>query len=81
MLGTETLLLPDAAPKIDLVLDADGTPIGTIVGDKVLDDAGNVIGKVVEGEPVGLDGKRLGRIVTGLARMTPLIVSLKLPML
>ena len=72
MLGTETLLLPDAAPKIDLVLDADGTPIGTIVGDKVLDDAGNVIGKVVEGEPVGLDGKRLGRIVTGVSEDDPI---------
>ena len=62
-LGVELLREAAAIECIDIVLDANGKPLGRVVGDNVVDDKGNIIGNIIDGKAVGLDGKSLGRIV------------------
>ena len=66
-LGVELLREADVAELIDIVLDANGNPIGRVIGDNVVDSEGNVVGKIVDGKAVGLDGKPLGRIVENVS--------------
>lgn len=66
------LLEEDKPENIDLVLDANGKPIGRIVGDNVVDENGNIIGKVVNGKAVTFDGKPLGTIVENVDPNDPI---------
>lgn len=66
------LLEEDKPENIDLVLDANGKPIGKIVGDNVVDANGNIIGKVVNGKAVTFDGKPLGKIVENVDPNDPI---------
>ena len=66
-LGVELLREADVAELIDIVLDANGNPIGRVIGDNVVDSEGNIVGKIVDGKAVGLDGKPLGRIVENVS--------------
>jgi len=66
-LGVELLREADVAELIDIVLDANGNPVGRVIGDNVVDSKGNIVGKIVDGQTVGLDGKPLGRIVENVS--------------
>lgn len=66
------LLEEDKPENMDLVLDANGKPIGRIVGDNVVDADGNIIGKVVNGKAVTFDGKPLGKIVENVDPNDPI---------
>ena len=66
-LGVELLREAAAAELIDIVLDANGNPLGRVIGDNVVDDKGNIIGNIIDGKAVGLDGKSLGRIVENVS--------------
>lgn len=66
-LGVELLMEADTAEAIDIVLDANGNPVGRVIGDNVVDDEGNIIGKIIDGKAVGLDGKPLGTIVENVS--------------
>lgn len=70
--GVEILLTEDKPEPVDLVLDANGNPVGRIVGDNVVDSEGNIIGKVVDGKAVGFDGKPLGQIVKNVSADDPI---------
>lgn len=71
--GVELLFEKDEPEKIDLVLGADGKPIGRIIGDNVVDENGNIIGKVVNGQAVTFDGKPMGQIVTDVSADDPIL--------
>ena len=66
-LGVELLREAAAAELIDIVLDANGNPLGRVIGDNIVDDEGNIIGNIIDGKAVGLDGKSLGRIVENVS--------------
>ncbi len=68
-----SLLDPLPAETVDVVMDADGNPLGRIVGDNVVDPSGRIVGRIVDGQAVGLDGKVMGRVVRGLADDDPLL--------
>jgi Flp pilus assembly protein CpaB len=65
-LDATALSKPDPVEKVDVVMGADGKPLGKIVGDNVVDENGNIIGKVVDGKPVTFDGHALGTVVKGV---------------
>ncbi len=67
------LLDPPPTETADVVLDANGNPVGRIVGDNVVDAQGRIVGKVVDGKPVGFDGKELGRVMEKVAANDPLL--------
>lgn len=71
-LGVDLLLTEDKPEPIDLVLDADGKPVGRVVGDNIVDADGNIVGKVVNGKAVGFDGKPLGQIVENVSPDDPI---------
>lgn len=71
--GVEQLLIAEPTQKVDIVLDAEGKPVGRVIGDNVVDADGNIIGKVVDGKPVGLDGKQLGQVVKGVNADDPVM--------
>ena len=71
-LGVDILLTEDEPPAQDLVIGADGKPVGRIVGDKIVDSDGNVVGEVVDGQAVGLDGKALGSISRNVSADDPI---------
>lgn len=68
-----SLLDPLPAETVDVVLDADGNPLGRIIGDNVVDAGGRIVGRIVDGQAVGLDGKVMGRVVRGLVADDPLL--------
>lgn len=72
-LGIDFLLTPDEPEDIDIVMGADGKPVGNIIGDKIVDKDGNVVGKVVDGKAVGLNGKELGTITRGVSADDPIM--------
>lgn len=72
-LRAEMLLTKDRPEAIDLVVGADGRPIGRIVGDNIVDANGNIIGKMVDGKAVGLDGKPLGSVMRNVDPNDPLL--------
>ncbi|MGJ8671227.1 MAG: hypothetical protein ACSHXK_17210, partial [Oceanococcus sp.] len=63
----------DTAAPVDLVLGANGEPIGRIIGDNIVDVNGNVVGKVVNGKAVSFDGKPLGKIIRNVAVDDPIL--------
>lgn len=72
-LQAEILLSKDRPENIDLVIGADGRPVGRIVGDNIVDASGNIIGKVVDGKAVGLDGRPLGEIARNVDPDDPIL--------
>lgn len=72
-LRAEMLLSKDRPEAIDLVMGADGRPVGRIVGDNIVDANGNVVGKIVDGVAVGLDGKPLGTIARNVDPNDPVL--------
>jgi len=68
-----SLLDPPPVETVDVVLAADGTLLGRIVGDNIVDANGRIIGKIVDGQAVDLDGKVMGRIVRGLSPDDPIL--------
>lgn len=72
-LSPDILLTKDRPANVDLVLGADGRPVGRVVGDNVVDANGNIIGKVVDGKAVALDGGVLGQVVTGVDPDDPIL--------
>lgn len=71
--GVELLFEKDEPARIDVVMGADGKPIGTIVGDNIVDENGNIVGKVVNGKAVSIDGKPLGEIVENVSANDPMM--------
>jgi Flp pilus assembly protein CpaB len=71
--GVELLFEKDEPARIDVVIGADGKPIGTIVGDNIVDEDGNIVGKVVNGKAVSIDGKPLGEIVENVSANDPMM--------
>ncbi|WP_339618040.1 Flp pilus assembly protein CpaB [uncultured Gilvimarinus sp.] len=69
----DVLLEPEPAPLVDVVLDANGNPVGRIVGDNVVDANGNIVGKVVDGRAVAFDGASLGTIVENINEDDPML--------
>lgn len=72
-LRTDILLEPEPEETLDVVLDADGNPIGRIIGDNIVDSQGNIIGKVVDGKAVAFDGTPLGTIVENVSADDPML--------
>jgi Flp pilus assembly protein CpaB len=72
-LTPDILLTKDRPANVDLVIGADGRPVGRVVGDNVVDANGNIIGKVVDGKAVALDGSTLGQVVTGVDPDDPIL--------
>jgi len=71
--GVELLFEKDEPKKIDLVMGADGKPIGRIVGDNIVDENGNIVGKIVNGKAVSFDGSPLGTIVENVNHDDPML--------
>jgi len=71
--GVELLFEKDEPAKIDLVMGADGQPIGQIIGDNIVDENGNIVGKIVNGKAVSFDGKPLGKIVENVSADDPML--------
>jgi len=71
--GVELLFEKDEPEKINLVIGADGKPIGRIIGDNVVDENGNIIGKIVNGKAVAFDGTELGTIVNNVSADDPML--------
>jgi len=71
--GVELLFEKDEPAKIDVVMGADGKPIGTIIGDNIVDENGNIVGKIVNGKAVSFDGKPLGKIVENFSANDPMM--------
>ena len=71
--GVELLFEKDEPEKIDLVMGADGKPVGQIIGDNIVDENGNIVGKIVNGKAVSLDGKPLGKIVENVRADDPML--------
>jgi len=71
--GVELLFEKDEPAKIDVVMGADGKPIGTIIGDNIVDENGNIVGKIVNGKAVSFDGKPLGKIVENVSANDPMM--------
>lgn len=72
-LRADILLEPEPEETLDVVLDADGNPIGRIIGDNIVDSQGNIIGKVVDGKAVAFDGTPLGTIVENVSADDPML--------
>tara|TARA_R110002050_G_scaffold9504_1_gene33234 strand:+ start:381819 stop:383477 length:1659 start_codon:yes stop_codon:yes gene_type:complete len=71
--GVELLFEKDEPAKIDVVMGADGKPIGQIIGDNIVDENGNIVGKMVNGKAVSFDGKSLGTIVENVSVNDPML--------
>ncbi|WP_420550783.1 Flp pilus assembly protein CpaB [Litorivicinus lipolyticus] len=71
LVGPELLLTAEPEPTVDLVLDANGTPVGRVIGDTIVDATGQVIGRMVDGKAVALDGTEMGTVVRGVSEDDP----------
>jgi len=72
-LTVSSLLEPDEPETVDLVLDANGKPVGRIIGDNIVDANGKIVGKIVDGKAVSFSGEELGSIVSGVSEDDPML--------
>src|SRR5690554_3703449 len=72
-LRADILLEPEPEEALNVVLDADGNPIGRVIGDNIVDSQGTIIGKVVDGKAVAFDGTPLGTIVENVSADDPML--------
>lgn len=72
-LTVSSLLEPDEPETVDLVLDANGRPVGRIIGDNIVDANGKIIGKMVDGKALSFSGEELGSVVRGVSEDDPMM--------
>jgi len=72
-LTVSSLLEPDEPETVDLVLDANGKPVGRVIGDNIVDANGKIVGKMVDGKAVSFSGEVLGSVVSGVSEDDPMM--------